>query len=113
MRVVIDAHEIPQTFDFYPWKKHKEWACIMGRGGNIRIPMGEDVWQDVNAGRHVRVVFDDPDQGVKHYLGVIAYETACKGGWHVFFEDDEEIDIKVRVFLQRGMGLPSLLLRRV
>jgi hypothetical protein len=36
------------------------------------------------------VAFDD---GV-NYLGVIAYATACRD-WHVFFEDSEEIDIKV------------------
>lgn len=91
-----DGEEIPETFVFYPWQKHAEKGCIMGKEGNIRIPMGEEDWQDVGAGRHVRVAFSDGENGIKHYLGVIAYETVCKG-WHVFFEDDEEIDIKVCV----------------
>lgn len=95
VRVVsADGEEFAEPFDFYPWEKLTELGCIMGRGGNIRIPMRDEDWQDVGAGRHVRVAFKDGEDGIKHYLGVIAYETVSKG-WHVFFEDDEEIDIKV------------------
>ena len=78
------------SFVFYPWKKDKEACCFMGHGGLIRIPTGLEQWQAVGPGTHVRVAFDD---GI-NYLGVIAYETASKD-WHLFFEDDEEIDIKV------------------
>ena len=84
------GEDVIGTFSFYPWEKDKNMGWIMGHGRDIRIPMGAEVWQGVGPGRHVRVAFDDG----MNYLGVIAYATACKN-WHVFFEDDEEIKIKV------------------
>jgi hypothetical protein len=95
VRVVTPEEEdIPGTFVFYPWEKSKELGCIVGYGRDIRIPMGVKEWKDVGAGRHVRVAFDDN----MNYLGVIGYATACKD-WHVFFEDGEEISIKVSLRL--------------
>jgi len=88
--ITLEGEEVAEAFVFYPCKKEKELGCISGYDGNIRIPMGADEWKGMTPGRHVRVAFDD---GV-NYLGVIAYATACRD-WHVFFEDNEEIDIKV------------------
>ena len=86
----IDGEMISGSFVFYPWERDKVASCIMGCDGRIRIPTGPSEWSEVGPGRHVRVNFDDG----MNYLGVVAYQTACKD-WHVFFEDGEEIDIKV------------------
>jgi len=91
VRVVTDDGKAELgTFRFYPFTKDKENAWILGCGEDVRIPMSVEEWKDMGPGRHVRVTFDDG----MNYLGVVAYQTVCKH-WHVFFQDDEEIEIKV------------------
>ena len=97
VRVATRENKVVQdTFVFNPCKKDAEADCIMGHGGKIRIPLGVKEWKDVGPGSHVRVTFLDGF----NYLAVIAYPSQIDGkDWHIFFEDGDEFDIEVQIWL--------------